>query len=162
MIVTSTVWENLSYYGSVAIRLATKPCKTVIKMTKISRSMICPLKKPPNFKSTYTFLFYFYISFFLSCLLPSSFIIIHLLAPDEDSFLSKPLVVHCFLVFRRIGEYISLDLFYQFCQPQLQLFTHSSEKGCFLHIVEITRVVVLHTSLLLVEGVCRPQRACVG
>ena len=35
---------------------------------------------------------------------------VYFLAPDEDNFLSKA------LVFRRIGEYISLDLFYQFCQ----------------------------------------------
>ena len=35
----------------------------------------------------------------------------YLLAPDKDNFLSKALVFHCFLVFRRIGEYISLDLF---------------------------------------------------
>ena len=45
-----------------------------------------------------------------SSLLPSSFIISYLLAPDED-FLSKALV-SSFLVFRRMGEYISLDLFY--------------------------------------------------
>ena len=32
--------------------------------------------------------------------------------PEEDNFLSKTLVFHCFLVFCRIGEYISLDLFY--------------------------------------------------
>ena len=37
---------------------------------------------------------------------------IYLLAPEEDNFLSKALVYYCFLVFRRIGEYISLDLFY--------------------------------------------------
>ena len=35
---------------------------------------------------------------------------------------SKALAHYCFLVFRRIGEYISLDLFY-FVK---QLFTHSS------------------------------------
>ena len=62
---------------------------------------------------------FIYIIFFTSAssLLPSSFIIIYFLAPDrEDDFLSKAPVFHCFLVFRRIGEYSSLDLFYQFCQ----------------------------------------------
>ena len=38
--------------------------------------------------------------------LPSS------VAPEEDNFLPKVLVFHCFLVFCRTGEYISLDLFY--------------------------------------------------
>ena len=50
----------------------------------------------------------------LSCLSsslhPLSFVVC-LLAPEEDS-LSKALVYYCFLVFRRISEYISLDLFY--------------------------------------------------
>ena len=35
-----------------------------------------------------------------------------LLIPEEDNFLSKALVYCCFLVFRRIGEYISLEMFY--------------------------------------------------
>ena len=46
-----------------------------------------------------------------SSLLPSSFVV-YLLSPEEDNFLSKALMYFCFLVFRRIGEYISLDLFY--------------------------------------------------
>ena len=37
---------------------------------------------------------------------------VYLLAPRRRQFLSKALVRYCFLVFRRIGEYISLDLFY--------------------------------------------------
>ena len=70
---------------------------------------------------------------------------------------------HCLLVFRRIGEYISLVLFYQFCQRHEWLFTHSSEKkNVFFHIHEITWVVVLYFSLRFVEGVYKPQRACVG
>ena len=36
---------------------------------------------------------------------------IYLLTPDKDNFLSKALV-SLFLVVRRIGEYMSLDLFY--------------------------------------------------
>ena len=35
---------------------------------------------------------------------------IHLLAPEDDN-LPKALAQYCFLVFRRIGEYIFLDLF---------------------------------------------------
>ena len=46
-------------------------------------------------------------------LLPSSFVVC-LLTPEEDKILSKALVRCCFLVFRCIGEYISLDLFYHF------------------------------------------------
>ena len=45
-----------------------------------------------------SFFFYYYLSIFFT--------------PDEDNFLSKALVFHCFIVFRHIGEYISLDLFY--------------------------------------------------
>ena len=37
---------------------------------------------------------------------------IYLLAPEEDISLSKAIVYYCFLVFRSIGEYIFLDLFY--------------------------------------------------
>ena len=52
----------------------------------------------------------------LFCFLLLLLLSVYFLAPDEDNFLSKALVFPCFLVFRRIGEYISLDLFYQFCQ----------------------------------------------
>ena len=83
------------------------------------------------------FLFFF---FFLSSFFP---------------FFSLSIFVCCFLFlfcssffFRRIGEYISLDLFYQFCQPHQHLFTHSSEeKNVFFRIHEITRVLVLYNSL---------------
>ena len=44
-------------------------------------------------------------------MLLSSFVV-YLLEPEEDVFLSKALVHYCFLEFWRIGEYISLDLFY--------------------------------------------------
>ena len=37
---------------------------------------------------------------------------VSLLTPEEGNFLSKALVYYCFLVFRRISEYISLELFY--------------------------------------------------
>ena len=37
---------------------------------------------------------------------------VYLLAPEEDNFLSKALAFLCFLVFRSIGDYVSLDLFY--------------------------------------------------
>ena len=42
------------------------------------------------------------------------------------------------------------------------LFTHASEKECFFHSHEITQVVVLYTSLWFVEGVYKPQWACVS
>ena len=66
----------------------------------------------------------------------------------------------CFLVFCRIGEYISLVLFYQFCQPHPVVVPQ--KKSIFFRIHEITRVVVLYASLQFVEGVYKPQRACVG
>ena len=46
---------------------------------------------------------------------------IYLLAPEVDDFLSKALVFRCFLVFRRIGEYISLDLFYYVIDSYISL-----------------------------------------
>ena len=53
------------------------------------------------------------------------FIIIYLLTPDED-LLSNTLVFNCSLYSRRrIGEYISLDLFYFVSLSHQQLFTHS-------------------------------------
>ena len=66
-------------------------------------------------KSTYTFLTLFYFNslsdFLLSFLLLLLFSI-YVLTPDEDS-LSKALVFNqLLLVFRRIGKYISLELFF--------------------------------------------------
>ena len=61
---------------------------------------------------------FYFILFFTSApsclsssLLPSSFVV-YLLASEEKKKLSKALVYYCFLVFRRIGEYISLHLCY--------------------------------------------------
>ena len=39
--------------------------------------------------------------------------IVYLSSCTQRQFLSKALVYYCFLVFRHIGEYISLDLFYE-------------------------------------------------
>ena len=44
-------------------------------------------------------------------MLPSSFVVCLSFYTRRRHFLSKALVYYCFLVFRRIGEYISLDLF---------------------------------------------------
>ena len=41
------------------------------------------------------------------------------LATPSSIFLLKALMHYCFLVFRRIGEYISLDLFYTECKITL-------------------------------------------
>ena len=96
-------------------------------------AMICPFKNPPNFRHFDDILnlcihslkkkklyFYFYISFFLSIFFFASFFSYYYLSvfmhPMKTIFCQKRLF-HCFLVFRHIGEYISLDLFYQFCQP---------------------------------------------
>ena len=101
-----------------------------------------------------------HISFFLSVFFFASFLLLSIfLAPDKDNFLSKALVLHCFLVFRRIGEYISLVLFYNLTSSCSLIFQKSI---VFFQIHEITRVVVLYTSLRLVEGVYKPQGACVG
>ena len=77
-----------------------------------------PLKNPPNFRRfddvvllyVYILLFFSFLNCFYitasSCLpsflLPSSFIIIYFLAPDEDNFLSKALVFPCFSSYRWI------------------------------------------------------------
>ena len=45
-----------------------------------------------------------------SSLLPSSFIDCPSFCTQTDNFLLKALAYHCFLLFRCIGEYISLDL----------------------------------------------------
>ena len=134
---------------------------------------ICPHKNPPNFRhfddivlnlrihSKQNF-FFFSHQLLLVCLLFCFLLLllsVYFLAPDENNSLSKTLAFNCFLVFRRICEYIPLDLFYQFCQPH-QYFLQ--KKSVFFHIHEITRVVGLYTSLRLVEGVYKPQRACVG
>ena len=66
------------------------------------------------------------------------------------------------LVFFCIGEYISLVLFYQFCQPPGVVHSFLRKKNVYVHIHKITRVVGLYTSLRFVEGVYKPQRACVG
>ena len=39
---------------------------------------------------------------------------VSILTPEEDNFLSKAFAYYCLLVFHRIGEYISLDLFCSF------------------------------------------------
>ena len=57
-----------------------------------------------NVKNEYFLSVLFFASFFFCCL--SSY-------TRRRPFLSKALVYYCFLVFRRIGEYISLDLFYR-------------------------------------------------
>ena len=69
-------------------------------------------------------------SFFLFLfLLPSSFIIIYLLPPEEDNYLSKAhvIVLHCLFVFRHIGEYISLDLFYLLILFTIILFHRNAD-----------------------------------
>ena len=48
----------------------------------------------------------------LLCFLLLLLLSIYLLAPDEDNFLLKALVFHCFFVFCCIGKYFSLDLFH--------------------------------------------------
>ena len=59
------------------------------------------------------FFFFFYISSFLSVLFFASFFFCCLSSCiRRKKKLSKALVYYCFLVFRRIGEYISLHLFY--------------------------------------------------
>ena len=93
--------------------------------------------------------FFYYYLFFL-----------HL--TKTKNFLSKALVIHCFLVFRRIRwiHFLSSVLSVLSTSP---VVVHSFlRKRTFFHILEITPVVVLYTSLRFVEGVYKPQRACVG
>ena len=57
-----------------------------------------------------------------SSLLPSSFVVCLSFCTRRRQLLSKALMYHCFLVFRRTGEYISQDLFYklQYKHPAIQ------------------------------------------
>ena len=86
---------------------------------------ICPLKNPPKVHCfddvvlnlrTHSYDFWILFTSASSCL-PSFCLLLllllslYFLAPDDDNFLSKALVFPCFLVFCRIDEYISLDLF---------------------------------------------------
>ena len=120
-IVTSSVLENLFYFGSLAIRLVTKSKDRQYLQQYVGKSClfwcwvfatICPLKNPPNFRhfddvvliymyilNIFTppppFFFFFFTS--ASCLssslLPSSFIIIGLFSCTwRRKFLSKALV----------------------------------------------------------------------
>ena len=66
------------------------------------------------------FFFFFFFTYFFSYIAPfglsssllsSSFVIYFSSCTRKTKFLSKALVYHCFLVFRRIGEYISRDVF---------------------------------------------------
>ena len=63
------------------------------------------------------FFFFFFFSTSAPCLssslLPSSFVICLSSCTRRGQFLSKALMYHCFRVFRHIGEYFSLDLFYR-------------------------------------------------
>ena len=66
----------------------------------------------------------------------------YLFAPEEDHFLSKALVFQRFLVFRRIGEYISLDLLYmRFLKPLFERPFKSSGGRLNLHVTK-TRITV--------------------
>ena len=47
---------------------------------------------------------------------------------SPSDFDNKAIVQYCFLVFRRIGEYISLDLFYFVNLTSSCRFIHSSDK----------------------------------
>ena len=90
---------------------------------------------------------FFFASFFF-------LLSIYLLAPEKDFLLlSKALVSYCFLVFRRTGEYIFLDLFYfvnftSSCSliPPISSLFRSSRHGCLIFLgalnPQITREVV--------------------
>ena len=73
---------------------------------------------------------------------------IYLLAAEEDNFLSKAHVFHCFLVFRSIGEYTSLDLFYcvsltSSCSLTLTLtLTVTTDKTCQLFDTEYSQSIL--------------------
>ena len=96
--------------------------------------------------------------------LPLCFLLLLLLpifvAPDEDNLKSFffPCVSLCFVVL--VNTFLSSVLSVLSSSPVVvQLIPQ--KKNVFFHIHEITRVVVLYTSLRFVEGVYKPQRACV-
>ena len=166
MIVTSSVWENLFYVGSLAIRLAKKqkqkqnPQKkqqhsvgcTKIRTDILLADLVCfesqCLPRSAHLKIFLIFvilmtlfqiclyilfsLFFFFTSAsscLSSSLLPSSFIIIYFSCTWRRQFFVESA---CVSLLPCVSSYRWIDLFYQFCQPHQQLFTHSSEKGCFL------------------------------
>ena len=95
------------------------------------------------------FLFYFTLLLLApSCpsfsLLPSSVIIIYLLAPEEDNFLTKALVFDPFLVSSH-DEYISLDVL--FCH---RLLCSNVASVCVSLIVTLSQVTALYTSVSLI------------
>ena len=65
-----------------------------------------------------------------SYLLPFSFVVhLSFCTQRRQFFLSKALVYHCLLVFRRIGEYVSLDLFHYSKQKTKQKTTTNKQNS---------------------------------
>ena len=123
-------WQQNHSVGCTKSKDRHTVCKSCLFWCSVFAT-ICPLKNSPNFRHfddvlnlrLHSFLYIYIVlhQLLLVCLLFCFLLLlllpVYFLAPDEDTFLSKVRVFHCFLVFRRIGEYISLHLFYQFCQP---------------------------------------------
>ena len=82
---------------------------------------ICPLKNLPNFRHfddvvlTKKKLHQLLLVCLLLCFLLLLLLSVYFSCTWRRQFTVESTVFHCFLVFRRIGEYISLVLFYQFC-----------------------------------------------
>ena len=102
-----------------------------------------------------------------SSLLPSAFIIICLFSCTWRRQFSVESV--CVLLFPRISWYRWIH----FPRTVLSVLSTSpvvvhpflrrkKKKNVFFHVHEIIRVVVLYTSLRLIAGVYKPQRACAG
>ena len=137
---------------------------------------ICPLKNLPNFRHfddfvlnlrIHFFLFFFLHQLLLVCLL-LCFLLLLLLSVYFSCTWRRQFSVEsaCPSLFPCVSSYRWIH-FPRFVLSGFFNLTSScslipQKKNVFFHIHEITRVTVLYTSLRFVEGVYKPQRACVG
>ena len=125
------LWEPCYSLGNKTIVWVVRKVRTDILLADLVCFEVQCLPRSAHFKIFLIFV----IRFFLSVFFFASFffyyymsIFLHL---TKTIFYRKRLF-HCFLVFRRIGEYISLDLFCQFCQPHQYCSLIPQKKECFL------------------------------
>ena len=112
--VVRKVRTDILFADLVCFEVQCLPRSAHLKILRNFDDVVLNLRCIRRFKTTSSKLFY--ISFFLSVFFFASFflllsVFLHL---TKIIFCRKRL---CFLLFRRIGECISLDLFHQFCQP---------------------------------------------
>ena len=180
MIVTSSVWENLFYFGSLAIRLAKKNIVWIVRKAKtdiLLAHLVCfevqCLPRSAHLKICLIFV------------IPMTFQICISILNNNNKFLYQlPLVclLLCFLLLLLLfifsstwwKQYFVKSACVSSCRwihfPSSISFVNLTsscslipqKKNVFFHIHEITWVVVLYTTLRFVKGVYKPHWACVG